>query len=375
MTPERPFPSTVTVRLDHIAANLAAIRARVGGRRILVAVKADGYGHGALAVSRHLQDTALADAFGVATVGEGVELREAGITLPILKFSVARGPEVVVAAERELALVAVDEQSIVEAGEAGVAVGRRVELHLKIDTGMRRIGCEPEDAPRLAALIRDTPGVRLVGVMSHLPVSDVPEGEEFTASEIARFRELAEALEAGHGPLLKHLANSGGVLGHPGSWLDLVRPGVMVYGNYPDAHTPRTVPLLPGIEWRSRVTFVKPVRAGETVGYGRTWTAPADTWLATVAIGYGDGYSRSLSNRGRMLVNGRSYPIAGRVSMDQTMIDLGPEPSVVVGDEVVLIGRSGDEEITVAELAELQGTITYEVTCEIGRRPAREYRW
>ncbi|MGC4154190.1 MAG: alanine racemase [Propionicimonas sp.] len=367
--------STVTIRLDHIAANLAAIRARVGDRQILVAVKADGYGHGAAEVSRHLQDAALADAFGVATVGEGVGLREAGITLPVLKLSVARGDETVVAADYDLALVAVDEQSIVEAGAAGAAVGRELALHLKIDTGMRRIGCEPEDAPRLAALVRDTPGVRLVGVMSHLPVSDVPAGDEFTASEIVHFGHVCTALEAVHGPLLKHLANSGGILAHPESWLDLVRPGVMVYGNHPDPRTPHTVPLLPGLEWRSRVTFVKRVRAGETVGYGRTWAAPADTWLATVAIGYGDGYSRALSSRGRMLVNGRSYPIAGRVSMDQTVIDLGPEPAAAVGDEVVLIGRSGDEEITVAELAELQDTITYEVTCAIGRRVTREYRW
>ncbi len=210
--------------------------------------------------------------------------------------------------------------------------------------------------------------------MSHLPVADVPEGADFTADEIARFRELAATLEAEHGPLVKHLANSGGVLAHPDSWLDLVRPGVMAYGSYPDAHTPRTVGLLPGLEWRAPVTFVKRVRAGESVGYGRTWTAPADTWLATVAIGYGDGYSRSLSSRGRMLANGRSYPIAGRVSMDQTMIDLGPEPALAVGDEVVLIGRSGDEEITAAELAELQGTISYEVTCAIGARVAREHR-
>ena len=367
-------PSQATIRLDHIAANLAAIRAQVGDRLILVAVKADGYGHGAVEVSRHLQDLALADAFGVATVSEGVELREAGITLPILKLSVARGPEAAVAAGHDLALVAVDEASIAEAGAAAVAAGREVDLHLKVDTGMRRIGCEPEDVPRLATLIRDTPGVRLVGVMSHLPVSDVPEEEEFTASEIARFREIAAALEAEHGPLLKHLANSGGILAHPESWLDLVRPGVMAYGSYPDPRTPRTVPLLPGIEWRSRVTFVKRVRAGETVGYGRTWTAPADTWLATVAIGYGDGYSRSLSTRGRMLVNGVSYPIAGRVSMDQTVIDLGPEPAVAVGDEVVLIGRSGEDEITVAELAELQGTIGYEVTCAIGSRVSRTYR-
>lgn len=367
-------PSLATTRLDHIAANLAAVRARVGDRQVLVAVKADGYGHGAVEVSRQLQRTGLADQFGVATVGEGVELRQAGITLPILKLSVSRGPEVAAAVAHDLVLVVVDEASIVEAGDAGRAAGREVAVHLKVDTGMRRIGCEPGDALRLAALIRDTPGVRLAGVMSHLPVSDVPEGDAFTASAIARFGEVAAALEAEHGPLVKHLANSGGVLAHPESWFDLVRPGVMAYGYYPDRSTPRTVPLLPGLEWRSRVTFVKPIRAGETVGYGRTWTAPTDTWLATVAIGYGDGYSRSLSNRGRMLVNGRSYPIVGRVSMDQTTIDLGPEPTVAVGDDVVLIGRSGDEEITVAELADLQGTITYEVTCAIGRRVAWEYR-
>ena len=374
MTSAFPGPARAITRLDHIAANLAAIRERVGDRLILVAVKADGYGHGAVAVSRHLQETGLADLLGVATSGEGAELRRAGITLPVLKLSVARGEEVAQAAEYNLALVAVDEQSILEAGAAGVAAGRELALHLKIDTGMRRIGCEPEDASRLAALIRETPGVGLAGVMSHLPVADVPEGADFTADEIARFRELAATLEAEHGPLVKHLANSGGVLAHPDSWLDLVRPGVMAYGSYPDAHTPRTVGLLPGLEWRAPVTFVKRVRAGESVGYGRTWTAPADTWLATVAIGYGDGYSRSLSSRGRMLANGRSYPIAGRVSMDQTMIDLGPEPALAVGDEVVLIGRSGDEEITAAELAELQGTISYEVTCAIGARVAREHR-
>ena len=374
MTSAFPGPARAITRLDHIAANLAAIRERVGDRLILVAVKADGYGHGAVAVSRHLQETGLADLLGVATSGEGAELRRAGITLPVLKLSVARGEEVAQAAEYNLALVAVDEQSILDAGAAGVAAGRELALHLKIDTGMRRIGCEPEDASRLAALIRETPGVGLAGVMSHLPVADVPEGADFTADEIARFRELAASLEAEHGPLVKHLANSGGVLAHPDSWLDLVRPGVMAYGSYPDAHTPRTVGLLPGLEWRAPVTFVKRVRAGESVGYGRTWTAPADTWLATVAIGYGDGYSRSLSSRGRMLANGRSYPIAGRVSMDQTMIDLGPDPVAAVGDEVVLIGRSGDEEITAAELAELQGTISYEVTCAIGARVAREHR-
>jgi len=366
-------PSLATTRLDHIEANLAAIRTRVGQRLVLAAVKADAYGHGAVEVSRHLQQTGAADALGVATVAEGVELRRAGITLPILKLSVARGPEVATALEHTLELVAVDELSITEAGRAATAIGHEAVLHLKVDTGMRRLGCEPADAVRLAELADATPGVRLHGLMSHLPLSDAAAGDDVTASQVAVFGEVAARIEAARGPVLKHLANSGGVLGHPSTWFDLVRPGVMIYGSYPDPTTPRTVELSPGLEWRSRVTFVKPVRAGETVGYGRTWTAPRDTWIATVAVGYGDGYSRSLSNRGRMLAGGVSYPIAGRVSMDQTMIDVGPEPAVAVGDDVVLLGRSGDEEITAAELAGLEGTISYEVTCRIGRRVARAY--
>lgn len=367
-------PSLATTRLDHIAANLVAIRAHVGDRLVLAAVKADAYGHGSVEVARHLQRTGAADQLGVATVAEGVELRRAGITLPILKLSIARGPEVTTAVEHDLALVVVDELSITEAGAAARRTGHEAVVHLKVDTGMRRLGCEPGDALRLAELADATSGIRLVGLMSHLPISDSPAGEAFTAAEIDRFRQLSGELEAARGPMLKHLANSGGVLAHPDSWFDLVRPGVMIYGSYPDEETPRTIDLLPGLEWRSRITFVKPVTAGETVGYGRTWTAPRDTWIATVAVGYGDGYSRSLSNRGRMLVGGASYPIAGRVSMDQTTIDLGPEPAVSVGDDVVLIGRSGEAEITVAELARLQGTISYEVTTAIGRRVARQYR-
>jgi alanine racemase len=245
-------------------------------------------------------------------------------------------------------------------------------VHLKVDTGMRRIGCEPEQAPALARLVDETDGVRLEGLFSHLPISDSPRGDGFTRNQIDLFRSTAERVEAVHGPLLKHLANSGAVLGHQDAWLDLVRPGIIIYGAYPDPEAQRTIDLLPGLEWRTRVTFTKPVRAGETVSYGRTWTAPRDTWIATVPVGYGDGYSRLLSNRGRMLIGGRSYPIAGRVCMDQTMIDLGPDTEVQVGDEVVLIGRSGGEEVTTSELADLMGTIPYEVTCLITRRVGRD---
>lgn len=365
--------SIATTRLDHLRANLDAVRARVGGRAVLAAVKADAYGHGAVEVSRMIERTGAADWLGVATVGEGLELRAAGITLPVLKLSVARGEEVAAAVAAGLTLCVVDEDSILEAGAAATALGTTASVHLKVDTGMRRIGCEPELAPSLAQRVDATPGVRLEGLFSHLPISDSPRGEEFTRGQVALFARTAREVEAARGPVpLKHLANSGAVLGHPDTWFDLVRPGIMIYGAYPDPEAARTVPLLPALEWRTRVSFVKRVPAGETVGYGRTWTAPRDTWIATVPVGYGDGYSRLLSNRGRMLVRGRSYPIAGRVCMDQTMIDLGPDTDVTVGDEVVLVGRSGTDEITTSEVAGLMGTIPYEVTCLITRRVGRE---
>lgn len=365
--------SIATTRLDHLRANLDAVRARVGGRAVLAAVKADAYGHGAVAVSRMIERTGAADWLGVATVGEGLELRAAGVTLPVLKLSVARGEEVAAAVAAGLTLCVVDEDSILEAGAAATALGTTASVHLKVDTGMRRIGCEPELAPSLAQRVDATPGVRLEGLFSHLPISDSPRGEEFTRGQVALFARTAREVEAARGPVpLKHLANSGAVLGHPDTWFDLVRPGIMIYGAYPDPEAARTVPLLPALEWRTRVSFVKRVPAGETVGYGRTWTAPRDTWIATVPVGYGDGYSRLLSNRGRMLVRGASYPIAGRVCMDQTMIDLGPDTDVTVGDEVVLVGRSGTDEITTSEVAGLMGTIPYEVTCLITRRVGRE---
>lgn len=373
MLPAVGASSVATTRLDHIRANLDAIRARVGDRKVLAAVKANAYGHGAVEVSRMIERTGAADWLGVATVSEGLELRDAGITLPILKLSVARGDEVAAAVAARLTLCVTDAASIEEAAAAASALGTTATVHLKVDTGMRRIGCEPEQAPGLAQLADATDGVRLEGLFSHLPISDSPRGDEFTRDQIALFRATADEVEAVHGPLLKHLANSGAVLGHPDAWLDLVRPGIIVYGAYPDPEAQRTVPLVPGLEWRTRVTFTKPVRAGETVSYGRTWTAPRDTWIATVPVGYGDGYSRLLSNRGRMLIGGRSYPIVGRVCMDQTMIDLGPDTGVQVGDEVVLVGRSGDEEITTSEIAEAMGTIPYEVTCLITRRVARKY--
>ena len=366
------YPTAATTRLDHIRANLTAIRARVGDRFILAAVKADAYGHGAREVARTIEASRAADWLGVATAGEAVSIREAGVRLPILKLSPALGDdEVAACVERGVDLTVVSAATIDQVARVAAAVGRRASVHLKVDTGMRRIGCEPGQAPGLARRA-DAAGLHLRGLFSHLPVSDTEAGRPFTEQQVARFAAVADAVTAARGRVeIVHLANSGAVLMHPEAWFDMVRPGIMIYGSLPDPTTERTVPLLPGLEWTTRVSFVKPVAAGETVGYGRTWTAPRDTTIATILVGYGDGYSRLLSNRGRVLVGGSAYPIAGRVCMDQTMVDLGPRSEVMVGDEVVLVGVQGAEEITVQQLADLMGTIPYEVTCLIAARVTR----
>ena len=369
------YATHAVVDLAAIRENLAGVRDRVGDRAILAAVKADAYGHGAVEVSRMIESTGAADWLGVATVPEGIELREAGITLPILKLSHAFPEEVEAALRADLTLTVVDADTIDQVAEVASRLGITATVHLKLDTGMRRIGSDPSEAVGLAGRIVESGNLLLEGIFTHLPISDTPEGDEFTRDELARFLDAArEVGEAVGSVRWVHASNSGGILAHSLEGLTMVRPGIMVYGYYPDPTTPRTIPLRQAMTLKSRVTFLKRVPAGDTVGYGRTWTAPVDTWIATVPVGYADGYSRLNSNRGRMLIGGRPYPVVGRVCMDQSMLDLGPtDPGVAVGDEVVWLGCQCDECITTDELADLMGTITYEVTCLVPPRVRRFY--
>jgi alanine racemase len=379
------YVTHVNVDLDAIAHNVEQARKLSPRAKVLVAVKADGYGHGAVAVSRHLAKLGLADWFGVATTPEGIELREAGITQPILKLSPClTDDELDAAIAFEITPTVIDAASIAAVSAAvGRAGGKGFAVHMAVDTGMRRIGCSPADAAGLARTIGADPALKLQGLFTHFPISDQPAGDEFTAGQIVTLEGVAAQIQqdraaAGLEPVeLVHASNSAAVLGHPTDF-GMVRPGIMAYGYYPDAQTPRPVELRPALSWKSQISYCKPVSAGETVGYGRTWTAPVDSWVATVPVGYGDGFSRLNSNRGRMLVGGVSYPIVGRVCMDQTMLDLGPvvagQPAPAeVGDEVVIIGQQGSESIDADELAALMGTISYEVTCLINKRVVRYY--
>jgi alanine racemase len=248
-------------------------------------------------------------------------------------------------------------------------------VHLKIDTGMGRIGVTPADAPAMAAYIeKECTNLYFEGIFTHLPVSDT-ETSEFTINQVQLFQQTVSEIQQAIGREvdLVHCANSGAVLGHPKAWFDMVRPGIMIYGFYPDRQTPHSIELKPGLSFYTRVSFIKKVSAGTSIGYGRTWIASEDSFVATIPVGYADGFNRLFSNSGRVLIHGRSYPVVGRVCMDQCMINLGRDTNIRVGDEVVLIGKSGKLKIDGEEWAEKLNTITYEVTCQINSRVPRNF--
>ncbi|HNW36258.1 MAG TPA: alanine racemase [Candidatus Ozemobacteraceae bacterium] len=369
------YQTHARIHLQNIRYNLDGIRRAVGpDRKIMIAVKANAYGHGAVEVSKMAEKIGI-DWLAVATVPEGIQLRRAGIRLPILKLSPCFPEEMDAAIESGIAMTVCERSNLKALNEAAGRLRKRVNVHLKVDTGMGRIGCQPDEAPDMAGLIvNELTNLVLEGVFTHLPVSD-DATTSFTERQIACFKKVVDSVEKrihGRVPLV-HCSNSAAVLGHQDGWFNLVRPGIMVYGFYPSKDTPQTIPLRPGMSVLTRVSFLKKVTAGTSVGYGRTWIAPEDTWVATFPAGYADGMNRLWSNQGRVLIGGKSYPVIGRVCMDQSMANLGPRTHVQVGDQVVLIGAQGDEEITAQEWADKLGTITYEVTCRIDSRVERVF--
>ncbi|MBF0499835.1 MAG: alanine racemase [Candidatus Riflebacteria bacterium] len=369
------YQTHAQIHLANIKANIEGIRDAVGlERKIMVSVKANAYGHGAVEVSRMAEKIGV-DWLGVATVPEGIELRSAGIKLPILKLSPAFPEEMEAAILNDITLTVCERENIRQLNEICVKLGKTAQIHLKVDTGMGRIGVSMEEAPDLAGLIAsECSNLHEEGIFTHLPASD-EANTSFTSRQISLFKKVVDNVEkrvTGKIPLV-HCANSGAILAHSDSWFSMVRPGIMVYGHYPSSETPQTIPLQPGMSFLTRIMFIKKVTKGTPIGYGRSWVAPEDSIIATFPAGYADGFNRLFSNKGRVLIKEKSYPVVGRVCMDQTMINLGARSDVKVGDEVVLIGRSGKEEITAEEWAEKLGTITYEVTCQINRRVARVF--
>lgn len=368
-------PTRIRVDLDGLAHNLRAIRQRTG-RRVMGIVKANAYGHGLVPVAKHLEASGV-DQLGVAFVEEGVALRRAGVRVPILVMGGVYGKQLgdFIANDLAITVSSVDKLRLAEA--AARAVERPARVHLKIDTGMNRIGVQSDRCGPLLEVAFASPHCVVDGVYSHLACADDP-GHPMTAQQTARFMAVCAEVERlcaarGRPMPLRHLANSGGVLHFPDTWLDMVRPGIALFGALPDPASRDTVGLKPVLSLTSRVVYFKVVREGATVSYGATWTAPADTRVVTIPIGYGDGWPRALSSRGEVLVRGVRQPIVGRVCMDQFMVNLGPEGTAYNEDEVVLIGAQGDERIRVEAVAERAGTIPYEILTGLNERIPREY--
>ena len=361
-------PSWAEVDLDALVRNLARVRAAAGGVAVLAVVKADAYGHGAPAVARALAAAGV-DWLGVALVEEGVELRRAGVETPILVLGPATREQLPLLARHRLTPAVSSLPALEALAEHCASTGRPQELHLKLDTGMARLGVELERLAEAAALLRAQPLLRLAGVMSHLAESDAVESPRNEEQE-RRFGAALEGLAPGaREGLLVHLANSAGALHHPGARHGLVRAGLAIYGLDPAR---RDRELAPVLSVRARVAQVRRVEAGAPVGYNGRWQAAGPSRIGVLQLGYADGYAWRLANRGHVLVRGRRAPVVGAVSMDLVTVDL-TATDADLGDEVVLLGRQGEEEITAWELAELAGTIPYEVLTRFGQRLARRY--
>jgi alanine racemase len=360
------------IDLSAVADSIRGIGSLVGPKvRIMAVVKADGYGHGAVRVAR----TALAHGatyLGVAYAQEAVELREAGIGAPILILGAAP-PEAVEQVTRYDLAQSVCDTETPRALSALASADRPARVHVKVDTGMGRIGLSPADAPGYIAFLQKLPNLTIEGIFTHLPKSDEAD-PGFTNKQIEEFNGLLRELSArGIDIPIRHMANSGGVLAFGASYMNLVRPGIMIYGLYPSKEVKRSVPLRPAMSLVTRIRFLKRVPAGTPISYGGTYVTESETTVATLPIGYADGYRRLLSNNYDVLVRGVRAPVIGRVCMDMTMIDVTHVKGAAVGDEVVLMGRQGGNEISIDNMAERLSTINYEITCLVGKRVPRVY--
>jgi alanine racemase len=369
------YPAWVEINLGAVAANMREIRRVTDpAAGILAVVKANAYGHGAVEVSK----VALASGaswLGVARVSEGVELREAGIDAPVLVLGYLTPEQYSEAVYYQLTQAVYTLDMGIALGEVAARLGTKAKVHLKVDTGMGRLGWH--DSPHLVQDILELarqPNLELEGIFTHFAAADEKD-KSYTLQQLHRFTELIEKLrQNGLEFPLRHAANSAAIMELPATHLDLVRAGIILYGLYPSHEVDRgKIALTPVMSLKARVSYVKEVPAGFKVSYGCTYETSRDTVIATVSIGYADGYARLLSSRGEVLLNGRRAPVVGRVCMDQIMVDVGNIPGVRIGDEAVLIGRQREQEISADEVAETLGTINYEVTCMVNHRVPRVF--
>ncbi len=372
-------PTYVKVNLSQLQRNLEAIRAHVAPAKVLAVVKANAYGHGVDGVAPFLEP--FADYLGVALVEEGIHLRELGIKKPILVMGGTLAEQLPAFLEHDLTLTASSLDLLRAAEQLAESTGTRLRAHLKIDTGMERVGVRDTDAQPFIEESLACRHVEIEGIYSHLANSEVPEAESGPLQppslsvvsarlQLERFLDVLALYDkfGAPTPALRHLCNSGGILQLPEGHFDMVRPGIMLYGYYPGEDVQRTVEIKPALTWHSRVVYSKITPPGRPVSYGSLWQAEVPTRIVTVPCGYDDGYFRNMTNRARVVIGGKSYPQVGRICMDQFMVDVG-EDDVRVGDEVVLLGQG----ISADDFAVWANTNNYEPLTNISARVPRVF--
>ena len=365
-------PTVMEVDLRVLGANYEKIKRHVAPAEVMPTIKANAYGHGLVECARYLQELG-AKQLGVAFVEEGIELRKAGITVPILVMGAIFGQQIRQFIEYNLDITASSVEKIEAVDLAAQSLGKRARVHLKFDTGMERVGVHYYSAEKLFEKSLECLNCDVVGVYSHLVMSEDPDND-ITRTQLERFEEAISFYEKRSLPTpRKHIANSGGVLHWPETHMDMVRPGVSLFGVYPSRVKAGILDLEPVMKLSSRVVYFKVVKQGAGVSYCHTWHAPEQTRVVTVPIGYGDGFSKGLSNKGSVLIGGIRHSIVGAVCMDQTMVNIGPDGTAYNGDEVVLIGKQGDESISVEDIAETLNTCPHEILVSTNLRVPRHF--
>ncbi|MBQ9157039.1 MAG: alanine racemase [Eubacterium sp.] len=362
------------IDLGAIRSNMVNIRRKAGeGTRVMAVIKADGYGHGAVPIGHYIED--IADYFGVAAIEEGVELRLSGITKPILVLGYNSPSLYSLNLRYDVDQTIYSLETARAMSEAAVREGKTARIHIALDTGMTRIGLSPDD--RGLEIVREIaalPGLRLQGLFTHFSCADMTN-KAYTYEQMKRYDHFVDLLdEAGIEIPDKHICNSAGIMEFDHHRYDMVRAGIILYGLLPsDEVDEKAIELTPALSWRSHVVNVMEPELNRGISYGATYVTDHPIRVATVSIGYADGYPRSLSNKGWVLIHGQKAPILGRVCMDQMMVDITDIPDVQVEDVVTLTGYDGEERISAEEISELAGSFNYEFVCDISKRVPRKY--
>lgn len=349
------------VNLDAIAQNVKNIKKLIGKKKELMAVvKGNAYGHDILEISSVVLENG-ATRLAVARLEEAIFLRKAGITVPILVLGLTLKPQAESLVSYDITPTVCEFEMIEKLSESAVQMNKMTKIHLKVDTGMGRIGIFPDDVLRFIKRIKALKKVEIEGIFTHFSVADEKD-KFYTEEQFRKFIEILTILEKeGIKIPIKHVGNSATLLDLPHMWLDMVRPGLAIYGLYPSKEVKKTINLIPAQQFKTKIVFIKELPRGESISYGRIYITKRRMRVASLPVGYADGYNRLLSNQGEVLVRGQRVPIIGRVCMDQCMIDVTNLTQVEIGDEVVLWGRQGEEMITVEEIAQKIRTINYEI--------------